>query len=484
LTKKNLKNIIFSNILSLSSAKLVRMFVSIFTSYVKAKILGPMYLGILRTADVALAYSHLSSVSLPFVIRRDLPQLIGEKKVTEAKRLAAIGFTFTITSVIVYVIGLYVFTFFVKDETLRYALYVIIIVILFQTVAGYGNIMAKGLNKYKFLSNINYVTIGINLIIVLPLIYFFSIYGALWGLVISNLIVAIIYWRYIKFGFQIIWDFKVVKGLLFAGIPLLITDIATTIFTSIDRLLIINMESVEKVGLYAVGNMIASPIFMIISTSSIIIFTQLNEKYGKDTSLEVIKKHFEEPIKLLSIIIPVIIGIIILITPLLIRTLLPQYINGITAAQILIFAIFYRASTSFINNALFILNKQKITAYTFIFTGLINTFLSFLAIKYNYGITGVAASTTFSFFLYNVILIIIIYRIINFSFIDILKKIFRYFSFSFFVILCLFILNYFFDLYNGNLKQILFLLLIFVFVSIPFFINTLVYMYKTFIRKK
>lgn len=466
---KTLSKTILTNIAQLSGAKFVNMFVSVFTSYFKANILGPMGLGTLRTAKIAQGYAHLSSISLPFVVRRDIPRLIGENKLNEAKKIAAIGFTFTIASVLVYIIGVFIFTFFVNNLTLKYILYLFMIVILLDAIAGYGNVMAKGLNKYKFLSKISYLTTAINVLIILPLIYFFKLNGAVWGLIISNGILTVIYWKNIKYGFQIIWDYNIVKRLLFAGIPLLINDISATIFTSIDRIIIISFSSLEQVGYYTIGNMFAAPIYMLISTSAVIVFTQLNKKHGNNISNEVIKKHFEFPIKIISNTMPVIIGLLIIVTPYLINGFLPKFKPGILSAQILIFAVFYRSETAFINNALFVMNKQKITALVFVITGLLNTILSIFAIKYGYGISGVALSTTVSFFIYNTILTIIIYNLINSSRKTMISKITRFNFPTFIVLALLFIIEYFFKINKITHFQDLILPIMIFFIVTSFF---------------
>ena len=475
---------ILNNILKLSGSKFFNMFVSIFVSYFKAKILGPNLLGTLRTAMIASDYSHLSTLSLPFVIRRDLPQLIGENKTDEAKNLAAIGFTFNLLGISIYLIGVFIFSFFIHDALLRVAIRLMIPIIFIQTIGGYGNVIAKGLNKYDFLSKINYLSAIINAFIILPLTYFYKLYGVLYGMLIFNTIIAILYYKYANFGFRFAWNNLIVKRLLFAGLPLFLYDISSTIFSSIDRLIIASFETLKDVGFYSLGNMIAYPMFMLISSSSIVIFTHLNEKHGTKNDETIVKKHFEEPVKFISNLIPLIIGMIIIITPIFVKLFLPQFTEGIIAAIILIFAIFYKSTSAFINNALFIMNKQKITAFIFIVSGITNTILSYTSIKLGYGINGVALSTAFSFFLYNFLLTLNIYRILNYNYKFILSKFLKNNIFSLFSIIFIFSLFYIFNISKITILQTIVSLLIFALISLPFYYKEALHIFKLVLNKK
>ena len=92
-----------------------------------------------------------------------------------------------------------------------------------------------------------------------------------------------------------------------------------------------------------------------LSSFSIVIFTQLNERYGKSKESHVVEKQTYIPQKLFSYILPPVIGMGIVALPVLTDLFLPQYREGIAAAQINIFAILFLQLAGFSSSGLFIL---------------------------------------------------------------------------------------------------------------------------------
>jgi len=224
--------------------------------------------------------------------------------------------------------------------------------------------------------------------------------------------------------------------MIYLAFPLFLYTIISTIFITIDRIIIASFLSYEKVGYYSLGSLISSPVNLLIGSLSIVLFTQLNEKFGTSTSNHVLLMHVEIPIKFISILLSPIVGMGIIALPYLTNLLLPKYVEGVYAAQITVVSSYFLALSGFTGNGLFLINKQKISAIAFLFSGVIKTIGSIFLIKIGYGIEGVAVITLVSFLIYHFILLIYFYKYLKEDFKNYFMKI--VFDFNYVVIVLLY----------------------------------------------
>jgi O-antigen/teichoic acid export membrane protein len=106
------------------------------------------------------------------------------------------------------------------------------------------------------------------------------------------------------------------------------------------------------------------------------------------------------PTEILSYFIAIIIGFAFLILPPMVMIILPQYIEGITALNILLFGTFFISLTHMPNQFLITLNKQIYIVPLVFFVVAIGGLLDYLFIKLGYGINGVALGTGMANLLY------------------------------------------------------------------------------------
>ena len=267
-----------------------------------------------------------------------------------------------------------------------------------------GQILHRGINDYKTIG-VSSIIYGIGTVFIVPFIYFYGFYALLIGYFVLSIVKSVYFYRKRPISYKWVWDFPVLKSMIFTGFPLFLVSLISTLFTSIDRLLIAGLIDFKNVGFYSLSTFISQPIILMLSSFSIVIFTQLNERYGKSKEPHIIEKQTYFPQKLFSYILPPFIGIGVVALPVLTDLFLPQYKEGIAAAQINIFAILFLQLANFSASGLFILDKHKFTALSFFIAGCIKTTGSYFALKAGYGITGVAVLTLIAYFAYNTMML-------------------------------------------------------------------------------
>lgn len=398
------KNILFS-FKQLFSGEVIYTAAGFVAAYFYAILLGPEVYGTWQTANVFTSYSMLFALGLPFVMRRDFIQLRGEGKFIEANQMANQVFSYSLITGPIFSLGLFVTAcVYAQNRNFSYALTTVGIINLFSIVGSYGDIMSKGFNQYGILRDAKILLSLFTLFTVL-LVWKLGFKGLLSGLIIANIANSVYYYFKRPIPYNWYWNFSLLKRMIFVGFPIYLQNIVQVIFTSIDRLIIAAILSFKEVGYYSLSGLIKIPITLIVSSLGIVVFTQLNEKFGKDKSARVIKLHMEIPQLFVSYILSPLIVLGIMVLPYLVQWLLPDYSPGIAAAQIFVFAILFLTLAGFSSNALFILNKQKYGAIAFTIAGIVKTTGSILFLKMGYGINAVAATTLLAYFIYDTLMV-------------------------------------------------------------------------------
>jgi len=412
-TPKTLFQKILISFSQMFSGNIIMSATSIISSYFFALFLGPYLYGIWQTALVILGYGVIIELGLPFIFRRDYVFLQHDGKMKEAQNMSNLLFTYSLIIRLISTVLIYIYAYvYIDNEHFRYSMYLISVLFIVGLPISFGNIMSKGLNQYGKITwqkSIN----GLGLLITIPFVYLYGYNSLLIGFLFTNILVAVYYYLYrpVKFGFY--WNFNLFKKMAFSAFPLFLVSIVSVIFISIDRLIIASMLGYKQVGFYSLSRLLSNPLNITIGAISIVLFTRLNEAYGATINKSIINKHVIIPQSFFSNLLPIMIGIGLLALPLLVKLLLPKYSDGILAAQINIFATYFYLMTSFSSNALFVANKQKYIALSFLFSGLVKVGLSILLIKGGYGITGVAFASVVAYLFYDVLMLKIIFNIIE-----------------------------------------------------------------------
>ncbi len=392
------------------SGESVGALLGIVSGFFYAKILGPDIYGVWQTAFVLISYMAFMALGLPFLVKRDYPALVRENKKHEADYIANLVFTFSLFTSGLFCTVLVVWGLLSKGNVLfNHSLWILAAYVLISIPAGYGNIIHKAINDYKTISTAK-IMLAVGSVAIIPFIYWFGFYALIFGFAINNVIQSVFYFRRRPIKYKLTWNSAKLKTLLKITFPIFLVTVISTVFGSIDRLLIASMLDFRNVGLYSLSTFLSKPLTLFVSSFAVVLFTQLNEHYGRSTEGHVIDKHVDIPVRFLSGFFPPLIGIGILALPLLTSVFLPKYTGGILAAQINVFSIYFLQMSSFAGNALFVLNKQKLSALSFLIAGTIKTTVSYLGLKQGYGIESVAVASALSYLVYHELMMFFINR--------------------------------------------------------------------------
>lgn len=401
---------IFKSFTQMFAGSGVNFISSLVSGYFFALFLGPAVYGIWQTARVFLSYSTFTSLGIPFTMRRDFVTLRSEGKMAEADKLAHVTISYSfIVNPAVGLIFILIALFSDSQLALRISFLVVGILYITELFTGIGNILHKGLNDYRTIA-LGDTIYGIGLLLLIPLVYWFGYYALLAGYLSVSVVRAAFFFsrRPVKYKWDL--DIPVLRKLIFSAFPLFMVSIISTVFISVDRLLIAGLLDFSNVGYYSLSTIIAQPLTLMVASLSVVIFTHLNEQYGSRKDNMVIERQTYIPQRLFSDLIAPVIGIGIVVLPQLTDILLPKYSAGVLAAQINIFAILFLKLATFSSGGLFILDKHKYTAVSFFLAGILKTAGSWWALKAGYGIEAVAVFTLLAYLFYHILMLYFVNR--------------------------------------------------------------------------
>jgi len=184
----------------------------------------------------------------------------------------------------------------------------------------------------------------------------------------------------------------------------MLTILGYFVLTTIDRLLIISFAGSEALGYYSLGSLAITAIGYIPIAVNQVMYPKFALKFGETGNPAALSGYLRIPALTIAHGMGLVLGLSVLSLP-IVTIILPEYISGIPAAQILLAGFFFVAITGSSSNLL--LTVDRPVEYVTILASAIAlvVVLDIAALTMGLGIEGVAAVTAGTNLLYSVVLI-------------------------------------------------------------------------------
>ena len=223
-------------------------------AFLLAKWLGPQAFGIWTFVNIFSNYIPLSGLGTQRAILRRVPFLRGKNDVEGIKAVLNTASTINFFGAIIYSLVIFGWSFFLQQPSNSQALAIYAPVILLITWVRYGKTFCISTGLYEFRRRLEMLDVVLASLFPVVLGYWWGVRGAITGLGISALIVAIIAARQLwqQFAFQIDW--RIFRELFLTGLPILANALLLTTMRSVDRILIAALLNHELLGIYSIAN--------------------------------------------------------------------------------------------------------------------------------------------------------------------------------------------------------------------------------------
>jgi len=462
------KRKIIKHISIFASSSLVQSLGQLFHSYFGARWLGPDTFGAWQGARLIQSYLSYASLGVGHGMHRDVPVLRGQQRFDEIEKVKNCTWTFNLIIYSLVSLVLFSLSFFLKGnpEFLLSIKYIAIITELTLFV-GFFNVWNKANNRFEVISIVSLIN-GIASIVTIYLIYV----GQLKGFLIAKVLILISMLMYYVYRNDTRLKYYLNKAIIFdamkVGFPILLLDVSTTIFSTVDRVLILTKLSFTDLGLYSLAGIIFFPVSVVFTSANSVLYPRVTEKFGETNSPQSLVNMFKVPVLILSHTIPFLVASLYLIVPLIVNQFLNKYEMGISAAQIVIWGIFFYSLVGTVSNVIIALNKQIYIVLLLCLMTILNYFLGRILIGIGLGINGVALSSFSIYVLYFVILYIIAFYLSRNSLHQFLSELGGMALPSLINMALVLGINYYFDLSQFTFENIV---LIFASIFVLFILN-------------
>lgn len=405
--EKTLKDQIIEHIAKFSLGRTIRGAGQLINQYFAAFLLGPAIFGTWEAVRLILSYGGYTGLGSMEGMHLKVPLLRGAEKKEDISEIKNVSFIFNFGATTILSFLIFFSTFFINlSPEITLAFRFIALILFIQFFKTFYETWLKANNKFDIISKIAVIDgIGFGLSVIL--IFFFSFIGFLIGYTLS--IIAGTIYAFLKSDclINLQWKTSVFKKLIVVGFPIMLIGVSSVLFQTVDRLLILKFLDIKLLGFYSIGSLAFLPIMFILYSANSVMFPRFAERFGKTGKEIDLKKFITLPIRNLSLLIPVLIGGVVVILPTLVRFFLPEYIEGITAAQILLFGLFFASTVGMAGNFFLVTNRQYFYLGILLVGVLINLILSSILIRFGLGIVGVAIGTSISYLVFFLAMIII-----------------------------------------------------------------------------
>ena len=396
-----LKERIVKDTLRYTIANYVAMVIGIFVSIGTKAILGTVGAGYWALLKMFSSYAEMSDLGAREAMLRELPQALGAGETARGTKIQNCAFSFS--SVMSALSGLAIIAiafFIVKDPALRRGLLVIsMVAVATQTY----NFMLSFLRTFKKIAALSGV-ITVNILLVAA----FSLAAAWWkgvvglalGILAATSISAWNAYRVSGIKISIDWDWREILRLISIGIPMVVAGSMLVLFLSVDSMMIGKMIGVQALGLYTIALMAVQQVGTLGRFSQIVLYPYIQELYGHDRSLDATRQIFVRTTTALMYFLPVIIGAISFLIPVIVHYFIPKFSGGLPSMKILVLGYFFIAISELAPTLLFTIDKQRTLIPVFAALLLAGAGLNYVFIRAGAGIEGVAVATSIAYFFY------------------------------------------------------------------------------------
>lgn len=272
----------------------------------------------------------------------------------------------------------------------------------------------------------------------------FKFQGALAGLALSSLLMAIYFsWRH-RASYRFNWPGHKLWDLLQRSWPLFINGLLFILLSNLDRLAAASALPSHELGLYGLVALLAAIAFNAAQAVGVVVYPRFSEQFGRHGKAQELEFFFTHVLRATSYLVPPLVAGVFLSAPFIITGFLPAYREAIPAIFLLMPGAYFFALVQLPASFLMATdhNRQYITveAATIVVVAL----SYFIGLQLERSFLTVAALTAFGFFLYATSLLVVCYKIMGYMFFKLLLKMIKIYVPLVFSLIAVYVLLRFF----------------------------------------
>ncbi|OGW79356.1 MAG: hypothetical protein A3G33_03175 [Omnitrophica bacterium RIFCSPLOWO2_12_FULL_44_17] len=380
-----------------SFASVLTQMISVLGALLIRWFLGPLQTGVWSLIQVILSYTDYANLGATYSIPIEIPFKKAQGKLAEVEQMKNVIFSFSFLTSLLFALGALVYAFVRHHQIPNELFYGLLITAGLVILQQLNNILISLLRadkNFKFAGKQMILSSLVNLILITGFSSMFRLYGFMYAMCLSFIFNILYIFFHQPFRFQWVLDFKILKGLIQYGFPLMILTFAGTILATIDKMMIAKYLGFEALGLYSIAVMTSGFIFSFPNSIGIVLIPNISEKYAQSESIHDLAGYLTKSNHIFSVLMPVLIGFSWFVVPVMVHLLIPKFLTGITAMKYLAISAFFIGLSQPYNNFIIVSKKHLVQLpMTLGMCGFAFAFI-FLIIRAGGGINEVAIAMT------------------------------------------------------------------------------------------
>ncbi len=390
------------NILFFFFAVVVGKFVGSLTSSLVAKYLLPANYGVWITLLLICTFSPIICFGTVETLLKEVPYYKGNNDAQKVKEIEDGVFSSIIISAILLVlIGLNFYGFM---PNLLYGIKIWQISVMFLAAAlglfsAYFYQRFASYQNFKMVSTLDSVRAITSFFFLITGARYWGLPGLVVGYFLNELLLctfsAVLNIRLCgKIGYNFNW--KLQRDLIKIGFPITIIWWVFIVQAGAGRIISMSILGETATGFLGLGTSIVSIIMLIPQTVGIVLYPKIGEKLGKGATKDELNMLVMVPARFFAIVTPLLIGVLLILSPFIYTRIFPQYSPGLSAVQILLLGVYFLCILRSGVNYIIGINRQNTLLKYFLFSLIVNVIASIVLVKLNLNINGIALGQSIS----------------------------------------------------------------------------------------
>ncbi len=382
------------NLAAVVSSNYAARILSSITGLVIAKILTPFQYGVLAKVDLILSYCAYADAGVAYGLGRQVPFYRSRGEVDLLEQMRDTAFTTRLLTAGAVAVGLLVFAVTQAGSIAPEIVAGLVfgaVAYFFRQISALYKAMLVADERFDLTSRTAVLGAAMGLITI-PLIYFFKVYGSFVATALIAVLIAISFALLSGYRFSLRPARHAMTLIVRVGFPILLIDLAWTLFKSIDQLTVARLMATEFLGYYSFATKLSGVLYIAASNVGSVMSPLYARRFAQVNSVDQLRGSFLKPLYATAYAFPVLIGGGLFFGPPLVRLIYPQYVPALGAMQILLLGTFFWAlspQTILFFNAV---SRKRITAVGLVLTLMFAGALYALAIRYELGLEGIAVT--------------------------------------------------------------------------------------------
>jgi len=376
---------------------IVSRIIAIPKTIIIAMVLNPADYGTISFLMLWSFYAGLINPGLLSARNREMTYLLGKGNEEKAVRLQNISQTSDLIYSIFPFLAIAIASFFFKQPFIRFGLMITAITFLASRFVNYWRGVNFARQRFSLIAKADLMQNLLTTFIIVILIWRLKIYAVLIAPLVAVLVIGIYYQKKGPIGFRFVFDWNQTLRLAKIGFPLAMCTLVYWSNQYMDRTVIATMLSLNDLGIYVYAMTYVMFGIVFFTEFGNVLTPMLWTRTGSAANANDVFTQTRRIAVYIALTTSVVIPFLQVIFYVLVTVFTVKYVESFPVFVILSYSLYLTAMIMIpvliLESA--VVNKQALSLKIYILCLVLNIVFSFIAIKLNYGVLGVAIATIF-----------------------------------------------------------------------------------------